>query len=124
MYEKYAIWLKKPLDVAFLNEVVQGYVGTHDFAAFCGAGSDLQGTTERTMRSCTVTRQGDLVLFTVEGDGFLYNMVRIMVGTLLEIAAGRFSSDSIPAILEGRDRAAAGPTAPAQGLCLEQVFYD
>ena len=124
MYEKYAIWLKKHLDVETLNRVVQDYVGTHDFAAFCGAGSDLQGTTERTIHSCTVTRQGDLVLFTVEGDGFLYNMVRIMVGTLLEIAAGRFAADSIPAILEGRDRAAAGPTAPAQGLCLEQVFYD
>ena len=124
MYEKYAIWLKKPLDTAALNAVVQDYVGCHDFAAFCGAGSDVQGTTERTIHSCTVTRQGDLVLFTVEGDGFLYNMVRIMVGTLLEIAAGRLSPDSIPAIIEGRDRSAAGPTAPAQGLCLEQVFYD
>ena len=124
MYEKYAIWLKKPLDVAHLNTVVQDYVGTHDFAAFCGAGSDLQGTTERTIHSCTVTRQGDLVLFTVEGDGFLYNMVRIMVGTLLEIAAGRMPADGIPAIWEGRDRTAAGPTAPAQALCLEQVFYD
>ena len=124
MYEKYAIWLKKPLDVDFLNKVAQDYVGTHDFAAFCGAGSDLQGTTERTIHSCTVTRQGDLVLFTVEGDGFLYNMVRIMVGTLLEIAAGRFATDSLPAIIEGRDRTAAGPTAPAQALCLEQVFYE
>lgn len=124
MYEKYAIWLKKPLDVDVLNTIVQDYVGTHDFAAFCGAGSDVQGSTERTVHSCTVTRQGDLVLFTVEGDGFLYNMVRIMVGTLLEMAAGRLSVDSIPAILEGRDRTAAGPTAPAQGLCLEQVFYD
>ena len=124
MYEKYAIWLKKPLDVDALNTVVQDYVGTHDFAAFCGAGSDLQGTTERTIHSCTVTRQGDLVLFAVEGDGFLYNMVRIMVGTLLEIAAGRMAADSLPAIIEGRDRTAAGPTAPAQALCLEQVFYD
>ena len=124
MYEKYAIWLKKPLDVNDLNAIVQDYVGTHDFAAFCGAGSDLQGTTERTIHSCTVTRQGDLVLFAVEGDGFLYNMVRIMVGTLLEIAAGRMAADSLPAILEGRDRTAAGPTAPAQALCLEQVFYD
>ena len=123
MYEKYAIWLKKPLDVTALNTLVQDYVGTHDFAAFCGAGSDVQGTTERTIHSCTVTRQGDLVLFTVEGDGFLYNMVRIMVGTLLEIAAGRLPADSIPAVLEGRDRRLAGPTAPAQGLCLEQVFY-
>ena len=124
MYEKYAIWLKKPLDADALNAIVQDYVGTHDFAAFCGAGSDLQGTTERTIHSCTVTRQGDLVLFTVEGDGFLYNMVRIMVGTLLEMAAGRMAADSLPAILEGRDRTAAGPTAPAQALCLEQVFYD
>ena len=124
MYEKYAIWLKKPLNVDVLNEVVQHYVGTHDFAAFCGAGSDVQGTTERTIHTCTVTREGDLVLFTGEGDGFLYNMVRIMVGTLLEVAAERLSPDSIPAILEGRDRAAAGPTAPAQGLCLEHVFYD
>ncbi len=124
MHEKYALWLKKPLDVDFLNHVAQDYVGTHDFAAFCGAGSDLQGTTERTIHSCTVTRQGDMVLFTVEGDGFLYNMVRIMVGTLLEIAAGRLASDSIPVILQGRDRTAAGPTAPAQALCLEQVFYD
>lgn len=124
MYEKYAIWLKKPLDVDALNAVVQDYVGTHDFAAFCGAGSDVQGTTERTIHSCTVTRQGDLVQFTVEGDGFLYNMVRIMVGTLLEIAAGRLPADSIPAIIAGGDRAAAGPTAPAHGLCLEQVFYD
>ena len=123
VYERYAIWLKKPLDVEFLNRVAADYVGRHDFAAFCGAGSDVQGTTERTILSCTVTRQGELVLFTVEGDGFLYNMVRIMVGTLLEIASGRMASDSIPAILEGRDRTAAGPTAPAQGLCLAEVFY-
>ena len=123
-YEKYASGLNKPWDVEALNEIVQDYVGTHDFAAFCGAGSDLQGTTQRTIHSCTVTRQGDLVLFAVEGDGFLYNMVRIMVGTLLEIAAGRIPADGIPAILAGCDRAAAGPTAPPQGLCLEQVFYE
>ena len=65
-----------------------------------------------------------MVRFTVEGDGFLYNMLRIMVGTLLEIAAGRLSPDAIPAIIAGRDRTAAGPTAPAQGLCLEKVFYE
>ena len=124
VYDKYALWVKKPLDANFLNEVVKQYIGTHDFAAFCGAGSDLQGTTRRTIRTCTVTREGDLVRFTVEGDGFLYNMVRIMVGTLLEIAAERLSPDSIPAILEGRDRRAAGPTAPPHGLCLERVFYE
>ncbi len=123
-YDKYAIWVKKPLNVERLNQMAQEYVGTHDFAAFCGAGSDVQGTTERTIHSCTVTRQGDLVLFTVEGDGFLYNMVRIMVGTLLEMAAGRMPAGSIPTILHSGDRTKAGPTAPAHGLCLERVFYE
>ena len=124
VYAGYALHRNAPLDVAFMNRVAAQFVGTHDFAAFCGAGSDLQGTTVRTIRACGVERQGDLVLFTVEGDGFLYNMVRIMVGTLLEIAAGRLTEDSIPAILESGDRGMAGPTAPAHGLCLEQVFYD
>ena len=123
VYDKYAVWLKKPLDVDFLDRVAQDYVGTHDFAAFCGAGSDLLGTTERTISACSVTREGDVVLFTVEGDGFLYNMVRIMVGTLLEIAAGRMTPDCIPAILDSGDRTLAGPTAPAKALCLERVFY-
>ena len=124
MWEPYAIHQRKVLDADLLHRAAADFVGTHDFAAFCGADSDLQGDSVRTIRSCTVTRQGDLVLFAVEGDGFLYNMVRIMVGTLLEIAAGRMSPDSIPAILEGRDRTAAGPTAPAKALCLERVFYN
>ena len=70
-----------------------------------------------------VRRQGDLVTFTVAADGFLYNMVRIMVGTLLRVQQGKFSPEDIPAILEARDRKAAGPTAPACGLYLNQVFY-
>ena len=123
IYDRYALHRNRPLDVEMLNRVAADYVGRHDFAAFCGAGSDVQGTTERTIHSCTVTRQGDLVLFTVEGEGFLYNMVRIMVGTLLEIAGGRLAPDSIPTILAGRNREMAGPTAPAKGLCLERVFY-
>ncbi|MBE6807284.1 MAG: tRNA pseudouridine(38-40) synthase TruA [Ruminococcaceae bacterium] len=124
VYDKYALWVKKPLDTDRLNRMGQEYVGTHDFAAFCGAGSDVQGTTRRTIHTCSVTRQGDMVLFTVEGDGFLYNMVRIMVGTLLEVAAGRLPADGLPAIFESGDRTKAGPTAPAQGLCLERVFYN
>jgi len=124
VYGRYALHRNRPLDVDLLNRAAADFVGRHDFAAFCGAGSDLQGTTERTVHICRVQRQGDLVLFTVEGDGFLYNMVRIMVGTLLDIAAGRLAPDSIPAILEGCDRGAAGPTAPAQGLCLARVFYN
>ena len=123
VYSRYAVHRNRPLDVQQLNEAAQAYVGTHDFAAFCAAGSDVVDTV-RTVHRCTVERQGDLVLFTVAGDGFLYNMVRIMVGTLLEIADGRLSADGIPAVLDSRDRNHAGPTAPAKGLCLQQVFYD
>ena len=71
-----------------------------------------------------MTRQGEQVTFFVEGDGFLYNMVRIMVGTVLEIAAGSMEQDAIPRILAGKDRSAAGATAPAWGLYLDKVFYD
>lgn len=122
VYDRYALHRNQPLDADRLNRVAADFVGTHDFAAFCGAGSAVEDTV-RTVTRCTVERQGDLVLFTVEGNGFLYNMVRIMVGTLLEIAAGRLAPDSIPAILHSGDRGQAGPTAPAHGLCLMQVFY-
>ncbi len=123
-YGRYALHQTHLLDERLLNDAAGAFVGKHDFAAFCSADSDVQGTTERTVRLCRVERQGDLVLFTVEADGFLYNMVRIMVGTLLAIAAGKIPADAIPEILKSRDRCKAGPTAPAQGLCLQQVFYD
>ena len=82
-----------------------------------------RGDLTRTVTKAQVRRQGDLVTFTVAADGFLYNMVRIMVGTLLRVQQGKFSPEDIPAILEARDRKAAGPTAPACGLYLNQVFY-
>ena len=123
IYDRYALHRNRPLDEALLNRAAAAFVGTHDFAAFCAAGSDVQGTV-RTVRLCRVQRQRDLILFTVEADGFLYNMVRIMVGTLLDIADGRLAADSIPAILRSGDRRLAGATAPAKGLCLEAVFYD
>ena len=78
----------------------------------------------RTVTACGMVREGDRVTFYVEGDGFLYNMVRIMVGTILEIAAGSKPQGCIPQILEQRDRAAAGFTAPAWGLYLDRVFYE
>ena len=76
------------------------------------------------MRNASVTRDGDMVYFTVEADGFLYNMVRIMVGTLLRIAQGKFPPDSIPEIIQAKDRHKAGPTAPPEGLYLNQVIYE
>ncbi len=123
VYERYALHRHRPLDEVLLHQAAQYFVGRQDFAAFCGAGSTVEDTV-RTIRHCAVERQGDLVVFTVEGDGFLYNMVRILVGTLLEVADGRLSADNIPAILKSRDREQAGPTAPAKGLCLQEVFYE
>ena len=123
VYARYALHRNRRLDETLMDRAAAFFVGRQDFAAFCGAGSDVEDTV-RTVRRCEVRRQGDLVTFTVEGDGFLYNMVRIMVGTLLEVADGRLQVEDIPVILQSKDRSKAGPTAPAKGLCLEEVFYD
>lgn len=118
-----ALHLTAPLDVPLLNTCAQQLVGRHDFAAFCAAGSTVEDTV-RTVRAASVSRDGDVVTFTVEADGFLYNMVRIMCGTLLDIASGRLPQDAIPKALASCDRGDAGITAPAAGLFLEKVFYE
>lgn len=111
-----------PLDEDLLKREARDFLGTHDFAAFQSAGSDVEDTI-RTIYRCTVERNGSLLLFTVAGDGFLYNMVRIIVGTLLFIATDKLPKGSIPAIIASRDRGRAGKTMPAQGLFLNRVFY-
>ena len=111
------------LDAELLNREAKCFVGTHDFAAFCSVGSDITDTV-RTINSFTVTRTGSDVVFTVSGDGFLYNMVRIMVGTLVFIAMGRIAEGSIPDIISSHDRSRAGKTMPPHGLYLNRVFYD
>ena len=98
------------------------FAGYHDFTAFCSSGSAVEDT-RRTIFRANVERKGDFVEFRVAGDGFLYNMVRIMTGTLLEISRGSIPVEGIPEILESRDRRRAGPTAPAWGLYLNRVFY-
>lgn len=111
------------LDEAVLNEAAKHYIGRHDFTSFCTLDSRDKGDLTRTVTKAEVTRDGDMVTFTVAADGFLYNMVRIMVGTLLRVAQGKFQPDDIPKILEAKDRTAAGPTAPPWGLYLNRVFY-
>lgn len=120
---RYTLHLARRLDEEALDRAAQDFVGEHDFASFCAAGSSVTDTVRR-VTSCRVQREGDLVTVTVEADGFLYNMVRIMVGTLLSMAAGRIPFDGIPAILAAKDREKAGPTAPPEGLFLERVFYE
>lgn len=122
-YEGYALHYRYPIDVDMLNTVAQAYVGKHDFTSFCSIDSRVKGDFTRTVKSFSVYRDGDFVYMTVEADGFLYNMVRIMVGTLLRIQQGKLEYDSIPHIIAQENRKAAGPTAPACGLFLDEVFY-
>ena len=113
------------LDEAAMQAAAQQFVGTHDFLALCAAGSSAaaHGDTVRTITDCHVTRRGDEVDIEVTADGYLYNMVRILAGTLCEVGAGRLRAADIPAILASRDRSRAGPTLPAKGLFLKCVEY-
>ena len=122
--EGYALHYRYPLDAALLNEAAQAYVGRHDFTSFCTLDNREQGDMTREVKLFSVTRDGDMVTMRVEADGFLYNMVRIMVGTLLRIAQGKIPPDGIPAIMEKKDRKYAGPTAKACGLYLNRVYYE
>jgi tRNA pseudouridine38-40 synthase len=121
--EGYALHYRYPLNEQKLHQAAQAYVGSHDFTSFCTLDNREPGDLTRTVKAFSVTREGDMVVMKVEADGFLYNMVRIMVGTLLYMAQGKLGYDAIPQILEKRDRSFAGPTAPACGLYLNQVHY-
>ena len=112
----------KKIDADFLNSQAQHFCGEHDFKAFCSVGSSVQSTI-RNIDYFKVERNGENVILSVKANGFLYNMVRIMVGTLTDITLGRIKSDTIPDIIASLDRTKAGITAPPQGLYLNQVFY-
>ena len=98
------------------------FVGSHDFAGFMSAGSSVKDTV-RTVFKAQVEEKGEQVTFTVCADGYLYNMVRILVGTLVEVGAGKMPLQRVHRALEQADRSLAGPTAPAQGLFLARVIY-
>ncbi len=104
-------------DVARMREAAAYLVGEHDFKSFCQTGAQTE-TTVRTVLKCEVEEQGAELVIRVCGNGFLYNMVRIIAGTLMEVGRGRKAPEDIPKILAALDREAAGPTAPARGLTL------
>ena len=106
-----------PLDVAVMNDAAQYLVGEHDFTSFCNAQSQALSHI-RTIKDIHVDRNGDDVVISVTGNGFLYNMVRIIAGTLMQIGRGKGNPEDVKTILEKKDRAAAGPTAPPEGLFL------
>lgn len=119
----YAYHYNRKVDEAFLNEAAKAFLGTHDFAGFCSVNSDVEDTV-RTVYDARVYREEDTVYFVFEADGFLYNMVRIMVGTLLFVSEGKIKPEELPEIIASKDRKRAGKTAPPQGLYLNKVNYE
>ena len=118
----YAMHYYYPLDAGKMNEAAAFLVGEHDFASFCASGFSGK-TTVRTIFSAEVTREEDLIIFRITGNGFLYNMVRIISGTLLQVGAGQMMPEQMKTIIDARDRSAAGPTAIARGLVLKKIEY-
>lgn len=119
---KYSLSYKRKIDEKELDAAAKMFIGTHDFKAFCSAGSSVDSTV-RTIYDASVMREGDKVAFTVCGNGFLYNMVRIMTGTLLAVAEGRIRKEDIAEIILSGDRDKAGITVPPMGLFLNKVYY-
>ncbi|MDR0404674.1 MAG: tRNA pseudouridine(38-40) synthase TruA [Oscillospiraceae bacterium] len=122
--EGYVLHYWCEMDLAAIQKSASFFVGTHDFSSFCTLDSRQKGDFRRTIKSFLVTRDEDIVTITVKADGFLYNMIRIMVGTLLKISQKRLKPSEISAILEAKNRALAGPTVRPCGLYLNRVFYE
>ncbi len=120
--QKYAFHYKYPIDAEYLDKEAKAFIGTHDFAAFCSANSRVESTV-RTVYDFRVERVGDEVRFIVSANGFLYNMVRIMVGSLLFVNEGKIKSGGLADVIESKNRSRAGKTAPPQGLYLNKVNY-
>lgn len=111
-----------PLNIDNMKRAGEYFIGTHDFSAFKSSGSSVK-TSVRTVRYLEITSYEDIIKIYIEADGFLYNMVRIIAGTLIEVGKGRIEPHEITGIIDGCDRERAGKTAPPQGLCLEKVYY-
>ena len=122
-FEGLAYHYPKEIDINFLNNEAKALIGTHDFASFMAAGSDIKDTVRTVFSAYFRKTDENFYEFVISADGFLYNMVRIITGTLLAINEGKLRSGTLPEIIEGKNRAFAGPTAPPQGLYLSSVKY-
>lgn len=119
----YAAFCYYPMDIERMNQAAAYLVGEHDFKSFCSAGAQVQ-TTVRTIYAVNVTKEDDMVHIRITGNGFLYNMVRIIAGTLMQVGTGLMEPERVKEILEARDRSKAGPTAVAKGLTLVEIRYE
>lgn len=119
---KYVYSLEEKPDMKEMKKAAASLVGTHDFASFC-SNPRMKKTTVRNLDKIEIIQKGDFLKLTYHGSGFLQHMVRILTGTLLEVGFGKRTADSIPSLIEAKDRKQAGFTAPAQGLCMMQADY-
>lgn len=119
---KYVNVLEEMPDIEAMRKAAGYLLGTHDFASFCG-NPRMKKSTVRMVDRIDIEKKGDYLTLTYHGSGFLQYMVRILSGTLLEVGSGKRSPESIPELIEAKNRALAGPTAPAKGLCLLKVDY-
>lgn len=128
-YYRSALWtnrawhVRDDLDIEAMRESAKSFIGHHCFKAFCAAGHSVK-TFDRTIMYSDWSKDGECLIFDVKGNGFLYNMVRIMVGTMVDIGKGRFSPGIIKEAIERGERNSIGVTAPSEGLYLVEVYYD
>ena len=122
-YVNRAWFYPKHLDESIMQRDADCFLGTHDFSAVRAVGTEVRSPV-RTVHYFNITRTGDLIECRVCANGFLYNMVRAMVGTCVYAAEGKFAPEDVSAILESRNRTAAGPTVPPGGLYMTQLWYD
>lgn len=119
---RYSWQIERPLDIDKMNEFCKTIIGTHDFYAFSSSYRTVEDTV-RTVKECNVKKNGDTVTLKITADGFLYNMVRIVVGTAVAVSDGKINPSEIPQIMTEKSRERLGMTAPPQGLFLEKVYY-
>lgn len=120
---KRAYHVSHKLDTDNMKKAALYFVGTHDFSAFKATGSSVK-TSVRTITGVELFEEGGKIVFEIEGNGFLYNMVRIIAGTLVDVGMGRIGESEIPQIIKNCDRKRAGRTAPAEGLYLMEIYYE
>ena len=118
----YSYFVYFPMDVEAMQEAASYLVGEHDFKSFCTPRTQV-ATTVREIYECSVERNGDYITLHIRGNGFLYNMVRIIAGTLVKVGTGVYPPEHVKEILEAKDRNVAGPKAPPQGLTLVEIEY-
>ena len=120
---RYTYFYYRSLDIAKMQHAAQYLIGEHDFKSFCSVKSSVENTVRQILSCNVVKTQDDVITIRVTGTGFLYNMVRIIAGTLILVGVGDLEPEQIPEILDQMQRSAAGPTAPAQGLTMIGIQY-